>query len=152
MSDRTVPYLGFNFIVALQSGGGTDVMGGFSDVSGLQTEITVAEYRSGNFAENHVQKMPSVYKSGDVTLKRGLMRNTDCYSWLEAIRTTGVAAKRASIVITLQDETHNPVLSWTLRSVMPLKMSGPTLAAKGGADVAMEEIVLSVERVEFNLV
>lgn len=149
MSDRTTPYLGFNFIVALQSGGGTNLVGGFSDVSGLHTEITVAEYRAGNHPENHADKLPSVYKTGDVTLKRGVVKNSDISDWVEQVRTTGYAAKRDSVVITLLDEARQPVATWTLRSVMPLKWTGPTLAAKGGADVAMEELVLSAEKIEF---
>lgn len=152
MSDRVTPYLGFNFIVALTSGSGTAPVGGFSDVSGLNTEITVAEYRVGNSSENHSHKYPSVYKTGDITLKRGVVRNTDIHDWVEAVRTTGVAGKRDSVVITLLDETRTPVATWTLRSVMPLKWTGPTLAAKGGADVAMEELVLSAEKVEFAFV
>ncbi len=150
-SARVTPYLGFNFIVALQTGGGTDIIGGFSDVAGLVTEITVAEYRTGNFTENHSHKYPSVYKTGDVTLKRGVVSSTDIHDWVEAVRTTGVAGKRDSVVITLLDETRQPVASWTLRSVMPLKWTGPTLAAKGGGDVAMEELVLSSEKIEFAL-
>jgi phage tail-like protein len=151
MADRTTPYLGFNFIVALVpgSGGVGTPIGGFSDVSGLQTEITVAEYRAGNYPENHGDKYPSIYKTGDVTLKRGLVKNPDISTWLEQVRTTGVAAKKSSVVITLLDETHQPVASWTLRSVMPIKSVGPALAAKGGADVAMEELVLSAEKIEF---
>jgi len=149
MPDRTTPYLGFNFIVALQTGGGTDPVGGFSDVSGLNTEITVAEYRAGNYAEHHSAKIPSIFKTGDVTLKRGVVKNPDITDWIEQVRTTGIAGKRDSVVITLLDETRQPVASWTLRSVMPLKWTGPTLAAKGGADVAMEELVLSSEKIEF---
>jgi phage tail-like protein len=149
MPDRTTPYLGFNFIVALTAGGGTDPVGGFSDVSGLHTEMKVAEYRAGNHAENHPQKLPATNTTGDVTCKRGVVNNTDISDWMEAVRTTGVAGKRDSVVITLLDETHQPVATWTLRSVMPLKWTGPTLAAKGGADVAMEELVLSAEKIEF---
>jgi phage tail-like protein len=151
-SDRVTPYLGFNFIVALQTNTGNDIIGGFSDVSGLVTEITVAEYRAGNFPENHTQKYPSVQKTGDVVLKRGIVRNSDIHDWIEEVRTTGVLGKRASVVITLLDEARNKVATWTLRSVMPLKWTGPTLAAKGGGDVAMEELVLSVEKTEFALV
>ena len=44
-------------------------LGGFSDVSGIGTEITVAEYRNGNEKENHVRKSPGVHKVGDVTLQ-----------------------------------------------------------------------------------
>jgi phage tail-like protein len=151
MSDRTTPYLGFNFIVALDpgSGGVGTPIGGFSDVSGLQTEITVAEYRAGNYPENHGDKLPSVYKTSDVTLKRGMVNNPDVSTWLEQVRTTGVAAKKPSVVITLLDETHQPVASWTLRKAMIIKWNGPVLAAKGGADVAMEEVVISAEKIEF---
>ena len=84
----------------------------------------------------------------DVTLKRGVVKNSDISDWIEAVQTTGVAGKRDSVTVTLLDETRQPVVTWTLRSVMPLKWTGPTLAAKGGADVAMEELVLSVEKVE----
>ena len=100
------------------------------------SEITVAEYRAGNDPENHTHKLPSVFKTGDVTLKRGIIKTNDIITWVEAVRTTGVAAKRDSVVITLLDEMRNQVATWTLRSVMPLKWTGPTLAAKGGADVA----------------
>lgn len=152
MADRTTPYLAFNFIVSLSKNSGSTAIGGFSDVSGLSTEITEAEYRPGNAQENHADKYPGVYKTGDVTLKRGLMRTTDAYDWLEAVRTTGYAGKKDSVVITLLDEQRTPVASWTLRSVSPKKLTGPTLAGKGGADVAMEELVLSVEKIEFALI
>ncbi len=152
MADRTTPYLAFNFIVSLTANSGTSAIGGFSDVSGLSTEITEAEYRPGNAQENHADKYPAVYKTGDVTLKRGLVRSTDIYDWVEQVRTTGFAGKRDSVVITLLDESRTPVASWTLRSVSPKKLTGPTLAAKGGTDVAMEELVLSVEKIEFALI
>jgi phage tail-like protein len=68
------------------------------------------------------------------------------------VRTTGFVAKKDSVVITLLDEQRTPVASWTLRSVSPKKWTGPTLAGKGGADVAMEELVLSVEKIEYALI
>jgi phage tail-like protein len=152
MADRTTPYLAFNFQVALTQGSGSQPSGGFSDVSGLSTEITEAEYRPGNAQENHADKYPGVYKTGDVTLKRGLIRATDIHDWVEAVRTTGFAGKKDSVVITLLDEQRTPVASWTLRSVSPKKWTGRTLAGKGGADVAMEELVLSVEKIEYALI
>ena len=47
--------------------------GGFSEVSGLNAEITVAEYRNGNAPTNYVTKIPAISKAGDVTLKRGVI-------------------------------------------------------------------------------
>jgi hypothetical protein len=40
------------------------------------------------------------------------------------------------------------VQTWVLRGVIPMKYTGPTLAGKGGGDVAMEEIALSAEAME----
>jgi phage tail-like protein len=151
MADRNTPYLGFNFTVSLSQGGDPgDPIAGFSEVSGLNTEITVAEYRAGNNKENHVQKFPAIYKTGDVTCKRGLVKNTDIRDWVEAVRNTGVAAKRPSVIVTLLDEQHQPVATWKLISAMPIKFTGPTLTGKGTADVAMEELVISSERIEFD--
>lgn len=150
MPDRITPYGAFNFLVNLNGPVGPDEpLGGFSDVSGLGTEITVAEYRNGNEPENHVRKVPGVHKVADVTLKRGIVSSADLWAWIDQVRRTGVLAQR-NVVITLRDETGADVQSWTLRGVIPLKYTGPTLAAKGGGDVAMEELVLSAEALELN--
>jgi len=41
------------------------------------------------------------------------------------------------------------VLRWKLLNARPMKWTGPTLAAKGGSDVAMEELVVAAEGFEF---
>ena len=148
MADRTTPYGAFNFIVNLNGPIGEEQpLGGFSDVSGLSNEITIAEYRNGNEKTNHVRKVPGVHKIGDVTLKRGIVSSSDLWDWITQTRTQGIAGKR-SVVITLRDEAGTPVQKWTLGGVVPMKYTGPTLAAKGGGDVAMEELVLSSESLE----
>ena len=150
MPDRVTPYGAFNFLVNLNGPvGPTEPLGGFSDVSGLGTEMTVAEYRNGNDPENHVRKVPGVHKVSDVTLKRGIVNSGDLWDWIDQVRRTGPLAQR-NVVITLRDEAGNDVQTWTLRGVVPLKYTGPTLAAKGGGDVAMEEMVLSCEALELN--
>lgn len=148
MPERTTPYGAFNFLVNLNGPIGEDQpLGGFSDVSGLNTELTVAEYRNGNEKRNRVRKVSGVYKVGDVTLKRGLVSSADLWAWINQTRTDGVGAQR-TVVITLRDEAGRPVEKWTLSGVIPMKYTGPTLAAKGGGDVAMEELVLSAEDLE----
>ena len=141
---RQVPYGAFNFIVNFA---GAEVFGGFSDVSGIGSEITVAEYRYGNDKENHVRKVPGVHKVGDVTLKRGVINSESVWQWIRDVRTNGVNGQK-DVSITLLDEARNPVQTWMLRNVIPMKYTGPTLAAKGGGDVAMEELVLSAEGLE----
>jgi phage tail-like protein len=147
---RPTPYSAFNYLVNLGDNTEGDVQGGFSEVSGLGMEITVAEYRNGNAPVNYVTKIPSVNKSGDVTLKRGVIGAANLYAWIEQIRNGDVLAKR-NVTIKLKNEdptSQTAVVTWKLINAMPIKWTGPTLAAKGGTDVAMEELVLAVEHIE----
>ena len=148
MAERITPYGAFNFLVNLNGPYGPDTpLGGFSDVSGLGLEISMAEYRNGNERENHVRKVPGMHKISDVTLKRGIVNSDDLWEWIKQTRRSGPQARR-DVVITLRDEAGDNVQSWTLRNVVPMKYTGPTLAAKGGGDVAMEELVLSSEGID----
>lgn len=151
MPDRTAPLPAYNYLVDLSGGGDPTQLGyGFSDVSGLETDIHISEYRDGNEKEPHVRKIPGSHKVGDITLKRGIVNSADLWAWITATRTTGVAAQRKTVVITLRDESGANVQKWTLRNVVPMKYTGPTLAGKGGGDVAMEELVLSAEGYEIS--
>ncbi|AMK76248.1 phage tail protein [Methylomonas sp. MO1] len=146
---RETPYGVFNYLVNLGDGSEGEVQGGFSEVSGLNAEVTVAEYRNGNEAVNYVRKIPAINKAGDVTLKRGVIGAENIYNWLEQIRGGDVTAKR-DVVIKLKNEdptSASAVVTWKLVRAMPIKWTGPTLTAKGGSDVAMEELVLSVETI-----
>ena len=149
---RETPYGAFNFIVSLGGaqgdGGEGTIIGGFSDVSGLGTDVSYSEYRNGNERFNTVRKVPNTHKPDDVTLKRGVVGSDDLWAWLKGVR-DGTADPR-SVTIFLLDEARNPVVTWTLRNAQPKKWTGPTLAAKGGGDVAMEEISLVHEGLEIS--
>jgi phage tail-like protein len=146
---RETPYGVFNYLVNLGDGSEGEIQGGFSEVSGLNAEVTVAEYRAGNAKVNYVQKVPAIHKAGDVTLKRGVVGADNIYSWLDQIRAGDVTAKR-DVVIKLRNEdptSTSSVVTWKLVNAMPTKWTGPTLTAKGGSDVAIEELVLSIEHI-----
>jgi phage tail-like protein len=149
MPNRDFPYGAFNFLVNINSPGVDPAtpLGGFSDVTGISTDITVAEYRNGNEPENHPRKIAGAHKVGDVTLKRGVINSADLWAWITQVRTQGRNARR-DVTITMRGEDGSNVQSWQLRNVIPLKYTGPSLAAKGGTDVAMEELVLSAEGLE----
>ena len=140
MANRTTPYGAFNYLVNFDGG---EVFGGFSDVSGIGTEVTVAEYRNGNDKENHVRKVAGIHKVSDVTLKRGILNSKTLFDWISQTRTQGPAAQR-NVTITLLDEAHTPVQTWVLRGVIPMKYTGPTLSGKA-TDVAIAELVLACE-------
>jgi phage tail-like protein len=148
---RDNPYGAFNFLVSIKGhtgdGAPGSVIGGFSDVSGLGVDISYSEYRNGNEVFNTSRKVPNTHKQDDITLKRGLMGSTDAFEWLKGVR-DGVPEPR-NIEITLLDEARRPVAIWRVRNAQPKKWSGPTLAAKGGGEVAMEELHLVHEGIEY---
>jgi phage tail-like protein len=147
---RETPYGVFNYLVNIPGTDETEVIGGFSEVSGLNAEVTIAEYRNGNAPTNYVTKIPAINKAGDVTLKRGVIGAQNLYEWLDLARQGDLSAKR-NIEVKLIDESptsQSPVVTWKLFNAMPIKWTGPTLTAKGGTDVAIEELVIAVENIE----
>ena len=148
MAVRDNPYGAFNFIVKLGDAGGEDqIAGGFSDFSGAGNEVKFSEYRNGNEAENHSRKVPNTNTTDDVTLKRGIIGDLRLFEWIKATR-EGTFDPR-TVTVTLLDEARSAVCSWVLRSAQPKKWVGPTLAAAGGDKVAMEELHLVAERIDF---
>lgn len=144
-TERDDPYGSFNFLVDLGTGDTKSVKAGFQECSGLNIEVTSADYRNGNESVNHVRKVNGVYKVGDVTLKRGLIGALDLYGWIDQMRKGDHAALR-SVTITLQDEAHTgTVMTWRLTRARPTRYTAPSFNGKTGTDVAIEELVLSCE-------
>ena len=54
------------------------------------------------------------------------------------------------VTITLLDEARNPVATYKLRNAQPKKYTGPSLTAKGGGEIAMEELSFVCEGVEYS--
>jgi phage tail-like protein len=147
MASRANPYGRFNFIVKLGDISDEDqIAGGFSEVSGICSEVVYAEYRNGNDKDNHVRKIPTLTKTSDVTLRRGLIGDLSLFEWFKSTREGDVSPR--TVTITLLDEARNPVCSWVLYRALPKKWTSPPLSATG-TDVAIEELVLVCERLDF---
>ena len=144
---RDRPYVQFNFLVDLGTGSTEGPEAGFQEVSGVGMEVTVSEYRPGNSKENSVMKITGLNKASDVTLKRGVIGSLNLYNWLNDIRNGNQSAER-TITISLQNEDHTQVVqTWKLLRARITKHTSGPLNAKG-TDVAMEELVLSVEGID----
>jgi phage tail-like protein len=148
-TERSNPYGAFNYLVSLgdKNNDQDELFGGFSDVSGLGIDVSYSDYRNGNEKFNTARKIPNTHKLDDITLKRGLVGSTRLYAWLKDVADGAYAP--TNVTVTLLDEARQPVASWVLRNAQPKKWSGPTLAAKGGGEVAMEELHLVHEGLEF---
>ena len=145
--ERDRPYVQFNFLVDLGDGVTDGPQAGFQELSGIGMEVTVSEYRNGNHKENSVQKVNGLNKSTDVTAKRGVIGSLNLYQWLDQIRNGDQKALR-TVTIQLQNEDHTAVVqTWKLLRARIIKHTSGPFNAKG-TDVAMEELVLSYERLE----
>jgi phage tail-like protein len=150
--ERGRPYAQFNFLVNIENGpdARTSTRAGFQEVSGLGMEITVAEYRGGNFKDNTPLKVTCGYKVPDVTLKRGLLGDlTTLYEWIDSVRNGAQDALRTVTVQLLSEDHTTVVQEWKLQRARPTKYTGPSLSAKG-TDVAIEELVLACERIDID--
>lgn len=146
---RDYPYSQFNFRVSWDGLNETTVNAGFQEISGLGLEMTVAEYRAGNWSENSSRKVNTTYKVPDVTCKRGALGALDLYQWLDAVR-NGTQGQLKTVTIKLMSEDRTQaVMTWKLLRARPMKYTGPSLNGKG-TDLAIEELVLSAERIEIS--
>lgn len=145
--ERDYPYSQFNFHVSWDGLNENTVYAGFQEVSGLGLEMTVAEYRAGNWSENSSRKVNTTYKTPDITCKRGVLGALDLYIWLDAVR-NGTQGQLKTVTIKLMSEDRTAtVMTWKLLRARPMKYTGPSLNGKG-TDLAIEELVLSSERIE----
>lgn len=146
---RDIPYSQFNFRVSWDTLNERTVEAGFQEINGLGLEMTVAEYRAGNYQENAPLKVNTTYKVPDVTLKRGVIGRLDFYEWLDAVR-EGTPDQLKTVTIKLMAEDRNTeAMQWKLIGARPMKYTGPSLNGKG-TDLAIEEFVLSAERIEMS--
>ena len=143
---KNYPYSQFNFIVEWNNMKGETKDAGFQEVSGLGLEINVTEYRSGNAKTNEAIKVTTTAKASDATFKRGVIGAHDLYEWADEVR-NGHQDQLKTVTVTLLSESREPVMKWKLFAARPIKYTAPSFNGKG-TDLAIEEFVLAVERIE----
>lgn len=117
----------------------------FSEVTGLNYEAQIIEYRDGLNPEYSMQKMPGLKKYGNITLKRGVFAgDNEFYDWMAEIKLN--KPERRDVIISLLDEDHNPVMTWKVTNAWPTKITSPDLKA-GGNETAIETLELAHEGV-----
>jgi phage tail-like protein len=138
---RVDPYLVGNFRVEIDGVTATS----FTEVVGLEAELDVVDYRTGDSPELSVRKLPGLRKYTNITLKRGFTQDASLWDWINNALTGNVV--RASVAITLLDQAENPVLVWRLSNAWPCKWTGPTLISKS-SEVAIESLEICHEGLE----
>ncbi len=115
----------------------------FQEVSGLEAETQVIEYRNDNSHHFSTIKMPGIAKIGNVTLKKGVfVKDNNFWNWYSQIKMNTI--KRETVTIELLDEQGSPTMRWTLQNAWPTKVTGVDLKSDGN-EVAVETIELAHE-------
>ena len=144
---RDRPYVQFNFLVRFGTGGAAAPSAGFEEC--VIAERAPARGSGGPAAAESAEKITGVHKATDVTLKRGVIDASELNNWLNQVRKGEPGASR-TVVIQLQNKQRNAVTqSWNLGRARIIKHTSGPLNAKGN-DVAIEELVLSCERIEIS--
>lgn len=116
----------------------------FQEVSGLETETQVIEYRGSSGKTWSALKMPGLAKIGNVTMKKGIFPNSsDFWSWYRQIKMNTL--ERQTITIKLLDEAGEPKMIWTLTNAWPTKVTSTDLKSSG-EQVAIDTIELAFEK------
>jgi phage tail-like protein len=114
---------------------------GFTEVSGLDAETEVIEYRDGASLEYSKRKIPGMQKYPNVTLKRGVFASdNDYFKWWNTVALNTV--ERRSVTISLLNEKHEPVMVWKVKNAWPSKIASTDLKADGN-EIAIESIELA---------
>jgi phage tail-like protein len=111
----------------------------FQEVSGLDIEADVIEYRHGNSPIHSVIKMPGLKKYADITLKKGVFtKDNRFYDWLSQISLN--TYKRLTVVIRLLNEDTQPMMTWTMINAWPKQVTSTDMNSQS-SEAAIESIV-----------
>ena len=116
--------------------GGANI--GFTEVSGLDVETEMIEYRHGASPEYFKTRMPGMQKWSNITMKRGTFAgDNEFYDWWNTVALNTI--ERRDLTISLLNESHEPVVVWKVKNAWPTKVQSTDLKSDGN-EVAIESI------------
>jgi phage tail-like protein len=121
---------------------------GFSECSGLDASIEIADYREGG-VNTYVHKFATRTSHSNLTLKHGVIYLYDDlwtwhYDWVQGV------GKRKDGLIVLMDEARKPAKVWKFKRGIPSKWVGPALNATQ-SNLAIESLEIAHEGLELEV-
>ncbi len=132
------PRANFRFKVSIE---GVEVAG-FSEVSSFDASIEPIEYREGDMETETSLKVAGLRKYGNITMKKGVIKNQALYDWLAAGLTGAVTRK--TVTISLLDEAQAEVATWQIINAWPTKYTMSDFNATSN-EIAIESLELAHE-------
>ncbi|OYQ36285.1 phage tail protein [Niveispirillum lacus] len=142
VEDNVWPLPKFRFEVDF----GSELKGiAFQEVSGMDAEVQIIEYRHSNSPLFSAIKMPGIAKYSNVTMKRGVFVNDNTFwNWMNEIKMNTI--KRRTVLIRLLDESGKVTMLWTLNNAWPTKITSTDLKSDGN-EVAVDTIEIAHEQI-----
>jgi phage tail-like protein len=136
-----------NFIFKLTLGG-AEAAGYFAEVAGFATESHVIEHTAATPKGLPLpQKFPGQISWTNITLKRGVDKNAQLWTWRKAVLEGKIDANRKDCQVDVLDWTQAIVVTFKFIRAWPCKYSSPGLNA-GGNEILVEELELAHEGFE----
>src|SRR5687768_15889159 len=108
------PYLNVNFAVEIEG----LLVGGFSEVSGLEAELVTERYREGGLnGFEHVFAGP--VQTSEIVLSRGLIDVDTLWNWFDSAARGIVKRKNGTIM--LLNLQGDPVMWWDFARALPIR-------------------------------
>jgi phage tail-like protein len=123
------------------------LLGGFSECTGLESEIKVEEVLAGG-QNDRVFRFPGRAAFPSIVLSRGVGFGEDLYLWHEDFL-KGEGKRRNGLVF-LANETRIPIKCWTFERGIPVKWSGPAFNA-GMSATAIEKLEIAHEKLTLTM-
>jgi phage tail-like protein len=117
---------------------GDQVIGYFTECSGLQVEYETFEWQEGG-QNDYVHKFRGRAKYSNIVLKRGITSDVALLDWFESVRQ---GAERRDGSVAMFDQTLTVVARWSFTGALPVKWQGPQFSAKS-AEVAVETLEIT---------
>lgn len=116
-------------------------IGVFSEVSGLQLNVSVDEYSEGG-QNGYVHKLPGRMTWPNLVFRRGVTDSDALFAWVQKTSGEGFAANgnkltRSTGAVTVVSSDNKRLRSWNLDGVFPVRWTGPKLTVTQA--VALEE-------------
>lgn len=137
---REDPYRAYNFKLQIQ--GVTE--GHFTECTGLNAKIKSISYREAG--GDVVRKLPGPVEYGDVTLKYGLTKSKELWTWFTNVAKGKLERKNISIVM-MDNDGVSPALQWNLIDSWPSGWVAANLNAQG-QETALESLTITFESLE----
>jgi phage tail-like protein len=119
---------------------------GFQGCEGLESEISVMEYRAGNSPNFFKTKRPGLMSYSNITLKKGMFTgDANMYEWYKELALDHQHSNRRTVIISLMDESNTVVFTWTLENAFVTKFTPTGFDAEADTEVAIEELEFCCE-------